>query len=225
MRPVPTPTPPIYCVADVETDGPHPGRHSMRSLAVVAVDDTGEELGAFSSRLLPLEGAETDPVTMAWWAREESAWHEATRDPRPAAEVVPKLIAWLRTLPAPRVFVAHPLAFDGPWIDAYLDRFGDGARLFDPHAVDPLFHGAGIDLASHVRSAFDLPWSERPPAYPDELRNGVPHDHTAVSDARGHAALFVRSREAARDPKRRERLRRILLASLGTVGKGPTPSA
>lgn len=212
---------PTYCVADIETDGPDPARHSMRSLAIVAVDDVGRELRAFAATLQPRGDATTDPTTMAWWATEPAAWHEATRDPRPAGSVMRDLATWLRSLPAPRVFVAHPLAFDGTWIDTYLARHL-GTRLFDPHSSDPLFAGAGIDLGTHVRALFDLPWTERPPAYPRELRDGRPHDHTALADARGHAALLIRSRDAARDPARRERLRAELLASIASVGKGPT---
>jgi hypothetical protein len=147
---------------------------------------------------------------MAWWATEPDAWRAATRDPRPAGDVVHDLLAFLHALPGPCVFVAHPLAFDGAWIDAYLQRHA-GLRLFMPHAIDPPFHGAGIDLATHVRALFDLPWTVAPPRYPDLLRGGLPHDHDALHDARGHAAVFFRSRALARDPEQRARLRAALL--------------
>jgi hypothetical protein len=157
---------------------------------------------------------------MAWWATEPDAWRAATRDPRPADDVVRDLIAFLRALPAPRVFVAHPLAFDGAWVDAYLQRYA-AVRLFAPNAPDPPFHGAGIDLASHVRALFDLPWTVAPPRYPDALRDGLPHDHDALHDARGHAAVFFRSRALARDPEQRARLREALLAASGARDDAP----
>jgi len=153
---------------------------------------------------------------MAWWETEPAAWRAATLDPRPADDVVRELLAFLRALPGPRVFVAHPLAFDGAWIDAYLLRYA-GLRLFMPHADDPPFHGAGIDLATHVRALYDLPWTVAPPRYPDLLRDGLPHDHDALHDARGHMALFFRSRASARDPDLRARLRATMLAADGAA--------
>ncbi len=212
--------PPLYCIVDVETDGPDPARHSLLSLAVVACDEDGREVAAFAATLRPRPGATRDPETMAWWATEPDAWRAATLDPRPAADVMPDLLAFLRGLPGPRVFVAHPLAFDGAWIDAYLQRYA-GLRLFMPNAGDPPFHGAGIDLATHVRALFDLPWTVAPPPYPNVLRDGLPHDHDALHDARGHAALFFRSRALARDPDQRTRLRAAMLEGNDPVDEAP----
>ena len=42
-----------YVVSDIETDGPEPGRNSMRSFASVALACDGEVLGTIEGRLEP----------------------------------------------------------------------------------------------------------------------------------------------------------------------------
>jgi len=55
-----------YVVTDIEANGLVPGRHSMISMASVAVDQRGTELGRFTVNLVPLAENTSDPGTMAW---------------------------------------------------------------------------------------------------------------------------------------------------------------
>lgn len=54
-----------YVVTDIETDGPQPGHNSMLSFASVATDATGKILNQFEACLNPLDGAVSDPNTLA----------------------------------------------------------------------------------------------------------------------------------------------------------------
>ena len=209
-----------YCVCDVETDGPIPGVHALRSLAIAAFDEAGDEISAYQATVEPLPGTHPDEATMAWWATEPVAWAATTKDPRPAEVVLPELMAWLDALPRPRVFVAHPLLFDGPWLDAYLQRFTT-QRLFAIRPNESPFDGPGIDIPTFVRATFDLPYRAGPPIYPDSLRHGAPHDHTPLTDARGHARTFFSARAAAGDPIVRNRIREDILRAEAQSGQSP----
>src|SRR5690348_7013558 len=119
----------IYAVTDIECDGLNLGTNSMIAFASVAVDDGGQRYGEFEAVLEPLPGASRDPDTMKWWAARPEAWEAATRNPEPAQAVMMRLVGWVRSMPAPCVFAAHPLAFDGLWVDFYLRRFAPFAVL------------------------------------------------------------------------------------------------
>ena len=114
---------PIYIVTDVELDGFVKGVNSMLSFGSVAVTADGRFLSEFEANLARLDGAEQDPGVMDWWATEPEAYAASTRDPEPAAAVMPRFAAWVRGLPGDAIFAAHPLALDGPWIDHYLECF------------------------------------------------------------------------------------------------------
>ena len=64
----------IYVVTDCEFDGPVPGAHSMLSFGSVVLSETGETLGEFEGVLESLDGATTDPETMAFWKKHPEAW-------------------------------------------------------------------------------------------------------------------------------------------------------
>lgn len=180
-----------YVVTDIETNGLSPIRHSMLSIASVAVDSDGAVLGEFEANLTPLDGRTTDPATDAFWAREPDAYAAATTGAEPADTVMARYRNWVESLPRPRLFAARPLAFDGGFVDHYLDRF-TGCRTFwgDEHTT-PLFDGAGLDMASfaaalmgpkHVtktRASFETSWY-----------GGHDHSHKAIEDARGYAAVL-----------------------------------
>jgi hypothetical protein len=181
-----------YVVTDIESDGPHPGLHSMLSFASVACDGAGATLGEFTAVLTPLPGHAPDAETMAWWATEPEAWRAATLGARDPAAVMAEYAAWLRALPAPRVFTAHPLIFDGGWIGWYLQRFL-GLRLQEGiRDADPIFHGGGLDLGSLVMGRLGWPFARcNRDHYPAEWLGNHPHTHEAISDARGYASLLT----------------------------------
>ncbi len=50
-------TPSVYIVVDIETDGPVPSRHAMRSLSAVVIVGAGKELGIFQRTYCRLKAA------------------------------------------------------------------------------------------------------------------------------------------------------------------------
>ena len=191
----------IYVVTDIETDGPWPGPNSMRSFASVAVSADGEQRGVFEAVLEPLPGAAPNPDTYAWFQTQPQAWAAATADPRPVARVMAEFTDWVRGLPAPRMFAASPLAFDGGWIDYYLRRFTRYGLVAGPYENDVLFDGPGLCLRSYAAAVTGRPVAEMSPAaLPAAWFGGIEHTHRAIDDARGYAHLLAELFRRARTP-------------------------
>lgn len=187
----------VYVFVDIEVDGPDPGVNSMLSLAAVARSDTGADLGDYASNVQPIEGATPDTATLRWWQSQPALWAEVTRRPKAPLQVMRDFSCWVQALPGGPVFAAHPLVFDGLWVDWYLRRFA-GTRLFGgPFPGRSLFVGAGIDIPSYVQAALGMEYFRQRPDYPPELLDGVQHTHRALDDARGHAALYFNARRRA----------------------------
>jgi hypothetical protein len=182
--------PTIFIVTDIEADGPDPGRHSMLSLGSVALGADGHLHGEFTVNLTPLPGAARDPGAMGWWQGHPEAWESSTRDPQDPAAAMSAWAEWVRGLPGAPVFAAHPLAFDGAWIDSYLKRFV-GCRLFDRPRDPGLCRFDGLDIPSLVmgRTGRDFRQCRRD-AYPDHWLGENAHSHCALDDARGYAHLL-----------------------------------
>lgn len=181
----------LYIVTDCEFDGPTPGANSMLSFGSVAVSAAGRILGAFEAVLEPLEGAERDPDTMAFWRAHPEAWAAATADPQPAAMVVERFSGWIRSLGGEPIFAAHPVALDGPWIDFYLRRFTGRPLLEGPWISDRLFRHAPLCLMSMVAGRTGRgQWECDVDRYPSEWLGAVEHTHRAIDDARGYANLL-----------------------------------
>ncbi len=181
-----------YVVTDIEATGFRPGRHSMISFASVAVTGDGTELGRFEAVLAELPGGEWEPGTRAWFETDEpSALEAATTDPRDPASVMNDFVVFVNALPVPRVFVAHPLAFDGSWIDHYLRLFTDHQLLDGRYHSDPLFHDSlclrSYGAAVTGRYVGDVD----PTTLPSEWFGEVPHTHRAIDDALGYAHLLA----------------------------------
>ncbi|MGV1792734.1 DNA polymerase III subunit epsilon [Rhizobium sp. A37_96] len=179
-----------FIVTDIETDGPQPGRNSMISIASAAIGADGESQGTFKINLRPLSEATADCATMMWWQSEPLAWEEATRDQQ-APEVAMRAWAdWVKSRPGDPVFAAHPLSFDGPWMDWYLQKF-IGCRLFK-HPRDPsLCVGAGLDIPSLVMGVTG--WDYRHCSrdhYPAGWLGNYRHNHFALYDVLGYAHLL-----------------------------------
>lgn len=191
----------LYIVTDCEFDGPTPGANSMLSFGAVAVSATGGILGEFEAVLEPLEGAGSDPATMAFWQRHPEAWAAATASPQPAAVVMERFSGWIGSLGGEPIFAAHPVALDGPWIDFYLRSFTGRPLLEGPWIPDRLFRHAPLCLMSMVAGRTGRGhWECDVDRYPGEWLGSVPHTHRAIDDARGYANLlsfFVRG-EATR---------------------------
>lgn len=181
----------IYVVTDIEVNGPTPGEHSMLAFASVALDAAGNEIDSFEAVLQTLPEAGEDAITMTWFKGFPEAWAAATTNPEPPAAVMARYAAWLRSLPGRPIFAAHPLAFDGAWIDYYLRRFLGTRLLKGPWAGERLFYTAGLCIQAFAagRTGWDFA-ACRTEDYPPEWLGHVPHSHISIDDARGYANLL-----------------------------------
>ena len=182
---------PIYVVTDIEVNGPTPGKHSMLAFASVAVDAAGEEIDTFEAVLATLPGAGEDPITIQWFQGFPEAWAAATDNPQPPETVMDRYAGWVRALPGEPVFAAHPLAFDGAWIDYYLRRFTGIRLLKGPWIGERLFYTAGLCIQAFAagRTGWDFA-ACRTEDYPPAWLGHVPHSHLSIDDARGYANLL-----------------------------------
>lgn len=180
-----------FIVTDIEADGPDPGRHSMLSIASVALGESGEAHGEFSINLKPLDTALRDQGTTDWWASHPEAWAAATCDPCEPGDAMQRWTDWVQSRPGRRVFVAHPLSFDGAWIDWYLQRYLDRRLFYRPR--DPgLCDGAGVDIPSLVMAVTGWPYQRcNRDHYPASWLGGHRHSHRAIDDARGYGHLLT----------------------------------
>ncbi len=183
---------PTYVITDIEADGPVPGDNSMLSFASVAVSSEGDEVSAFEAVLAPLEWANPDADTMKWFATQPEAYAAATADPRPAGAVMSAFVEWVSALPDRPVFAAHPIAFDGIWIDYYLRQFTDKRLTQGPRDANPLFYASGICIRTIASIRLGWPiWDCHPSNYPPEWLGNHDHTHRAIDDARGYGRLLV----------------------------------
>lgn len=181
----------VYFVTDIETDGPDPGRHSMLSMASVACDAAGRRLDLFTCNLLPVPGHAPDAGTMAWWGTEPVAWDDMMHDRLEPEVAIARFASWVAGFTGDRVFAAHPLIFDGAWIDWYLRRYADMRLLHAPRTPAPLFAGGGLDLPSLVMGRTDLGYRDcAEKRYPEAWFGGHLHSHIARDDAEGYAHLL-----------------------------------
>lgn len=187
-----------YCFLDIEVDGPTPGANSMLGLGFAAFDEGGRERGVFEVHLDPLEGTLGAEDSMRWWRAHPEAWAHIRRDPVPPAEGMGRCLAWLESLGSDLALAAHPLLFDGVWLDWYLRRFCDAAAFGGPFHIRCPFVGGGIDVPTYVQAALNLEYFRARPDYPPELLSEMPHTHKPLEDARGHAALYFNARRLVR---------------------------
>lgn len=187
----------IYVSIDIEADGPIPGRNSMLNFGAaafdLAADDPTVPIATFEANLEPLEEAEVDPDTEAWWKRQPEAWAYVTSNQRPASEVMPEFLRWTRNLPGSPVMVCYP-SYDFMWMHWYIMAFGGVLRSpYSFAALDvktlamaamqrlgepDMFKGTAKRSMSKHR---DGAWFKGQPS----------HDHTGLSDAIGQGILFV----------------------------------
>ena len=171
----------IYVSTDVETDGPVPGLNSMLSFASAAFLSNKTLVSTFSVNLETLEGAKSDPVTMAWWETKPEAWDACRRHLQPPLLVMPEYVTWLKSLPGTPVFVGYPAAFDFMFVTYYLYRFA-GETPFSYLALDIKSYAMAVLKADFL----DVVKSNMPQRWFDDL----PYTHVALDDAISQGALF-----------------------------------
>ena len=164
----------------------------MLSLASVAISHDGGILGQFEATLTPRDDRVPDPGVMRWWKSQPEAYAACTKDPLPAQEVMSRYADWVESLPRPRTFAAHPLMFDGPWIDEYLRQFGNSRALLAPHVKRPIFDCSGLDIPSFVSGVcgWDIP-RQVMGKYPLDWTVGLQHTHRAIDDATRYAHILL----------------------------------
>lgn len=170
---------------DVEADGPRPGDHSMRSIALVEFDPLHRrEVGHLYLKLPPLDGAATDPATMEWWRTQPEAWEEVNRGVTNLERAMPLLQQFVHPIDDDRynVVVGDPAAFDGAFLNYYGHRFLEWRA---PKTV--------MDVRSFLAGSWGAPQrktrrSKRPKAW---YAHDEQHTHCALDDARDLAQFFT----------------------------------
>ena len=165
-----------------------------RSAWSVAVSAAGEERGRFEAVLAELPGSAWDPRVRAWFENDEpEALAATTTDPREPAAVMADFVAFVMGVAGPRVFAAHPVAFDGAWIDHYLRQFTGHQLLeglYEPES-ERVFHDS-LCLRSYAAAVTGRPVRELTAAtLPPGWLGDVPHTHRAIDDALGYAHLLA----------------------------------
>ncbi len=171
----------IYVSTDVETDGPVPGLNSMLSFASAAFLPDKTLVGTFSANLDTLEGARSDPETMAWWETKPEAWEACRRHLQPPSLVMPQYVSWLKDLPDAPVFVGYPAAFDFMFVTYYLYRF----------AGESPFSYLALDIKSYAMAMMKVDFHEVVKKnMPQRWFDALPYTHIALDDAISQGALF-----------------------------------
>lgn len=107
----------------IETDGPVPARRSILSLGAAAFAEAGVEAGSFSADLEARPGLAPNPGTMEWRATQPEARAACRKAQQPPEVVMARFVDWICALRGRPVFVAHPAAFDFPFVLDYLDEY------------------------------------------------------------------------------------------------------
>jgi hypothetical protein len=173
--------PEIYISTDVETDGPIPGPHSMLSLGSAAYLPDATLLSTFSMNLETLPGASGHPETMAWWEQHRRAWNMCRENLEPPQTAILRYVAWLKSLPGARVFVAYPAGFDFTFVYWYLMKFA---------GESPFSHSA-LDIKTFAMSLLGTEYRETTKRHmPRRWFGSQPHTHLALDDALEQGVLF-----------------------------------
>jgi hypothetical protein len=186
------PRPLIYVVVEVKCDGGDTRRNSMRSLAAIAVSDTGHALYSFSRNLAALEGASADQRTMALFRDHIEAWRASTLDAQRPSVVINEFATWVKSLPGQPALVASPLTQTSIWLDFYLRRFTSHGVFRGPFIIEPLFFGTGVDIATLVMGVTGRLYRETVEhLLPIEWRGNRNETHDVREDVVMHAELLA----------------------------------
>jgi hypothetical protein len=181
--------PDVYISADVETDGPIPGVHSLLSLglAVAGTFDGTSFLAAdptrdgFYRELRPTGRAvDSDALAVSGLDRAR-----LLRDGADPATAMTDATAWVTAVADGRqpVLVAYPAVFDFPWLYWYFMTFTGSSPFGFASCLDMKTMyavKAGVPLGLAVKSRM-----------PAALLSRRPHTHNALDDAVEQADLFA----------------------------------
>lgn len=173
--------PEIYVSTDLESDGPIPGPNSMLSFGSAAFTADKKLVGTFGANLELLEGAEGEAKTMEWWRSQPEAWEACRKDLQPPADVMPKYVRWVKSLPGKPVFVAYPAGYDFTFMYWYMIRFA---------GESPFSHSA-LDIKTFAMALLKKGYRESTKRnMPSRWFDKSPHTHVAIDDAIEQGKLF-----------------------------------
>jgi hypothetical protein len=186
----------VYFSADVETDGPIPGRFSMLSfgLAVAGRFDgesfvrTDPRAQTFYREVKPIS-PDFDPEAAAVSGLDREQLKISGAAPEQAMDDAAQWIQEVAGEGTP-ILVAFPLSFDWSFLYWYFVAFATGGS--------PFRHGNCLDMktayAIRAGKPIALSGASRLPA---ELRASEPHEHHALADAVEQAEIFANIIERA----------------------------
>lgn len=178
----------LYISIDVEADGPYPLDYSMLSFGAAAFTSNGKMIETYSANLDTLPNANQHLDTMEWWKTQKAAWDACRQNTRPAEEVMPEFVQWVKNVKVNDkkvrpVFVGYPTGFDFTFMYVYMMKFA-GESPFSFSALD-MKTMAMVLLRTEFRAT-----TKR--KFPKEWFGKSRHDHIAVHDAIEQGELFIK---------------------------------
>jgi len=172
----------IFVCFDVESDGPIPGEYSMLSMGAVALNNQGVELGTFDVNLHLLPGAQQDPNTMAWWARNQDAYDDTRINLLDPQEAICNFVKWVKELPGIPVAVAYPAGYDWTFLYWYMIKFA---------GTSP-FSFSCLDMKTLAMSLLNTTYKQSTKRkWPKQWNSPFPHTHRGLDDAREQGYSFI----------------------------------
>jgi DNA polymerase III epsilon subunit-like protein len=180
--------PDLYISADVETDGPVPGRFSLLSFGLSVVgrydgrrfERAADDISLYRELKPISDSYQEEAMEVNGLDRERLALEGA--DPSTA---MAEASAWVREISdgCRPVLVAYPVAFDWSFLYWYFESFG---------AESPFGHSSCLDIRTLYQavagSVFDRSGKTWMPAF---LQSRVPHTHNSLDDAVEQGELFA----------------------------------
>jgi hypothetical protein len=180
----------LYISADVEADGPIPGRYSMLSFGLcVAGSFDGQrfavpdgESASFYRELRPISDAFVpEALEVSGLDRERLA-----REGDDPAAAMAAASQWVESLAdgARAVLVGFPVVYDWMFLCWYFERFTD--------AGSPFGHGSALDIKTMYQQKAQVVTSRAgKDDLPRDLRSSRAHSHQALDDALEQAEIFA----------------------------------
>ncbi len=179
----------VYFSADVETDGPVPGRFSMLSFALVVAgtfDGSQFRRSNFADTLYrelrPISD-DFQPEALAVNGLDRNRLTISGKDP---AEVMTEASEWVRRAAGggSPVLVAYPMSFDWMWLYWYFTVYSKSGS--------PFSHSRAFDMKTAFATKAKLPIARAGRSkLPAQLRSHRVHTHHALDDAIEQAEIFA----------------------------------
>lgn len=182
--------PDLYISADVETDGPVPGRYSLLSFGLVVVgrydgrrfERERSERPSFYRELQPISDEYQDEALAVNGLDRKRLAHEGV-DP---SQAMIEAAEWVREMSEGHrpVLVAYPVAFDWAFLYWYFEQYVPGGS--------PFGHSSCLDIRTLYQAVagtvFDRSGKGTMPGF---LQPSTPHTHNALDDAIEQGELFT----------------------------------